>query len=149
MKTLLVILAAILTCLHEPEACAAKQDLVLVAANNTEVKEMSPDEVRRLYIGVPIEVDGHFIDPLINATDNLVQEIFMQQVLFMSTEIYMRRNVVFSYRKGEIPSQLYSNLPSLIAVLKTNRYAVTYMLRSIAVTIPELKIITELWRGED
>lgn len=149
MKILLVIIAAILTVFHQPEACAAKQDLVLVAANNTAVTQMSPDEVRRLYIGVPIEVDGYFINPLINATDSLVQEIFMQQVLFMSAEVYMRRNLSFSYRKTEIPAQIYSNLPSLIAALKANRYAVTYMLRSTAITIPELKIIAELWRGED
>lgn len=149
MKILLFIFAAILTGLYEPLTYAAEKDLVLVAANNTEIKEMSPDEVRRLYIGVPIEVDGHHIDPLVNATNNLVQEIFMQQVLFMSTEVYMRRNVDFSYRKGEVPPQIYSNLPSLIAALKANRYAVTYMLRSTAVTIPELKIIAELWRDED
>ncbi len=149
MKIVWILIAVVLTGLPQAQVFAAKQDLVLVAAYSAVVPKMSPDVVRRLYIGVPVEVTGHFIEPLINASDNLVLEIFMQQVLFMSSEAYFRQNSSRLSRKGDSLAQTYSAMPALIAALRDNPYAVTYMLRSTATMFPDLKIIAELWRSEE
>ncbi|MHB0991159.1 MAG: hypothetical protein ACYC3O_06735 [Burkholderiales bacterium] len=149
MKIVWILIAVFLTGLPQAQVFAAKQDLVLVAAYNTVVPQMSPDVVRRLYIGVPVEAAGHVIVPLINASDSLVLEIFMQQVLFMSYDVYIRQNSSRSSRKDDMPAQSYSSMPALIAALRANPYAVTYMLRSTAIAFPDLKIIAELWRSEE
>lgn len=149
MKIVWVLIAVFFTGLPQAQVFAAKLDLVLVTAYNAAVPKMSPDAVRHLYIGVPVEVAGHVIEPLINASDNLVLEIFMQQVLFMSSEVYIRQNSSRSSRKGDKPAQSYSEMPALVAALRANPYAVTYMLRSTAANFPELKILADLWRSEE
>ena len=149
MKIILIILAAMLTSLFGPQAYAAKSVLVLVAVNHSVITQLTPEEVRRLYVGIPIEVGGHAIEPLVNASDSLLQEIFMQQVLFMSTEAYTRQNESGAYRKEVAKTPVYTEMPALIAALKANPYAVTYMLKVTAATLPDLKIIAELWRSEE
>ncbi|MHB1676906.1 MAG: hypothetical protein ACYCSS_05125 [Sulfuriferula sp.] len=151
MKSSSIILKAVILLISfiAAQSYAVEPDLVLVAAKDSSIPQISPEEVRRLYLGIPVDSGGHLIKPLINATDSLVQEIFMQQVLFMSTEAYQRQNLSRTYRTGAIAAPVYTDMAALVAALKVNPNAVTYMLRVTALAQPDLKIIGDLWHGQD
>ena len=144
-RAILLLISLLIT----TELYAAELNLVLVEAKNSSISSLSPEEVRRLYLGVPVMSGGQTIKPIINDTDNLLREIFMQQVLFMSTDVYLRQTISRTYRTGEAPFPTYTDTPSLLKALETNPNAVTYMLEQTAVASPQVKIITKLWHGQD
>ena len=147
----LVLRAAIflITFLAAAQPYAAELNLVVVAAKHSSISQMSPDEVRRLYLGVPVVSGGQTVKPLINDTDSLLREIFMQQVLFMSTDAYQRQSLSRIYRTGATPFPVYTDMPKLIEALRTDPHAVTYMLRETAIASPGVKVVAALWHGQD
>ena len=147
----LVLRAAIflMTFLVAAQPYAAELNLVLVAAKRSSISQMSPEEVRRLYLGIPVVSGGQPVKPLINATDSLLREIFMQQVLFMSTDAYQRQILSRTYRTGATPFPVYTDMPKLIEALRADTNAVTYMLRATAIASPGVKVVVELWHGQD
>lgn len=139
----------LLTLLAAAQSYAADLDLVLVAARHSSIASMSAEDVRRLYLGVPLVSGDQSVKPLLNDTDPLLREIFMQQILFMSADAYQRQTISRTYRTGAPPPPTYTDMSELIKALKTDPRAVTYMLRSTAITAPDLKIIEQLWHGQD
>ena len=139
----------LLSLLAAAQSCAAELNLVLVAAKRSGIAQISAEDVRRLYLGIPLISGGQPVKPLINATDSLVREIFMQQILFMSADAYRRQTLSRTYRTGASPPPAYTDMPGLIGALRANPNAVTYMLYATAIATPELKIIGNLWHGQD
>ena len=131
------------------QSYAADLSLVLVAAKNATIATISPEDVRRLYLGIPVMSGGQTIKPLINDTDKLLREVFMQQILFMSTDAYQRQTISRTYQTGEPPVPVYADTNSLFKALEANPKAVTYMLEQTAIASPEIKIIAKLWLGQD
>lgn len=117
--------------------------LVLVASAQSAIQRLSPDETRKLYLGVPMMVDNHRIHPLRNNADPKVQEMFMQKVMFMSTPAYERQILSRVFRMGGTRPLAYSSMPDLLKALEQNPVAVTYLPRELA-TRPGLKIVGEL-----
>lgn len=127
-----------------PTIHAAEPQLVLVASTNSAVSELTAEDVRRLYLGIPIEVGGHALKPLRNNTDDLVQEVFMQEVMFMSTPAYERQILSRVYRQGGRSPPVFTEMNELVEALKQDPDAVTYMFRKSAMAMPSIKIIGEL-----
>ncbi len=126
---------------------ATGADLVLVATARSSISQLTPEEVRRLYLGIPVESGGQPVKPLINAIDNLTREIFMQEVLFMSMDAYQRQTLLRIHRTGAAPTPVYTDMPALLEALNADPDAVTYMLRATAVASSGVKIIGELWHN--
>ena len=123
---------------------AAEPALVLVASAHSAIQRLSPDETRKLYLGIPMIVDGKRVRPLRNNTDPLVQEMFMQKVMFMSTPAYERQILSRVFRMGGTRPAAYGDMNELLKAIEADPAAVTYLTRERAAARPGLKIVGEL-----
>ncbi|MES1983049.1 MAG: hypothetical protein V4443_11325 [Pseudomonadota bacterium] len=126
---------------------AAELKLVLVASKRSPIAQLSPNEVRKLYLGIPLFVDGQTIKPLGNSSDQYLQEVFMQKIIFMSTQAYERQILSRVFRVGGTRPPIYNDLDKLVAALQDDPSTVSYM-SDIEAINHGLKIINELWEKE-
>lgn len=125
-------------------AQTAGSSLVLVANAQSAIQKLSADEARKLYLGVPMLVDSQRIHPLRNNSDPMVQEMFMQKVMFMSTPAYERQILSRVFRMGGTRPQSYAELRELLKALENDPAAVTFLPRDVATARPGLKIVGDL-----
>jgi len=118
--------------------------LVLVANAHSVIQNLSTDEARKLYLGVPMIVDSQRVHPLRNNTDPVVQEMFMQKVMFMSTPAYERQLLSRVFRMGGTRPLVYDQLRELLKALERDPAAVTYLPRDLVNARSGLKIVGEL-----
>jgi hypothetical protein len=137
-----IIFIAIATCamLVTPMAHAEEQRIAIVASTRSGIKAISAKEVRRAYLGASIVLNGIEIKPLLNQTDKLVGEVFLQKVLFMSAEAYERQLLSRTFRGASRPKP-YENLTDLLAALKGDDATITFMLYETAINTPDIRII--------
>lgn len=130
-----------------PAVADQARHIVLVAGANTYVPPLTPAEVRKLFLGVVITKDGQRIEPLLNLTDSLLHEVFLQKVVFMSSENYERQLSARINHLGDPRPQEYSDPWQLISALRSRRGAVSYMWAKDARPRMGLKIVQELWKS--
>ncbi|MCR4346661.1 MAG: hypothetical protein NUV55_05605 [Sulfuricaulis sp.] len=119
--------------------------LVLVASHQSDAAALSPEEVRKLYLGVAVTKDGKTFLPLCNHTNTVVYEVFMQKVMYMSGPAYERAMMTRVVRTMSSRPPEYSAEKELFRALATNPNAVTYMWADKA-EAAGLKVVAELWR---
>lgn len=117
--------------------------LVLVAGSQSPLTRLSTQEARKLYLGLPILLEGRAVKPLRNATDPTLTEMFMQRVMFMSTEAYERQLLTRVFRAGGTRPPVYDDPRELLQALAQSPTAITYMTRERALATPGLKIVGE------
>jgi hypothetical protein len=139
----LLLLAGLLLPLGLP-AQTLEPSLVLVANAHSAIQKLSADEARKLYLGVPMIVDSQRVHPLRNNTDPVVQEMFMQKVMFMSTPAYERQVLSRVFRMGGTRPLVYDQLRELLKALERDPAAVTYLPRELVTARAGLKIVGEL-----
>lgn len=124
-----------------PAVHADELSIVIVTSADSNIKSISAKEARRAYLGASIVVDGTEIKPLINETDQLAQEVFLQKVLFMSGDAYKRLLLARAFRGG---SHLYAyrNIRELVAALQQDHAAISFMLHETADNTPGMRIIS-------
>lgn len=132
-----------------PLPAAEVRRLVLVAGNTSPAVSLSQEEVRKLYLGVPVTKDGKTFLPLCNHTDKLAYEIFLQKVVFMSGPTYERAlmsrlvRAASSFRPPE-----YATEQELLQAIASTPNTLTYMWADKA-EAAGLRIVMELWREKE
>jgi hypothetical protein len=124
-------------------ATGAEQKLVLVTSAQSPISKLTTVETRRLYLGVPFQVNGRAITPLRNTSDPRLQEVFMQHVMYMATETYERQILNRVFRTGGQRPPTYSEPHELIQALNGNPLAISYLWHETALATPGLKIVGE------
>ena len=139
------IIAILLTCTLLPItiARAEEQRIAVVASAESGIMTISAKDVRRAYLGATIVLDGVEIKPLLNQTDKLAGEVFLQKILFMSSEAYERQLLARAFRGGSSP-KAYQNLAELLAALQNDKAAITFMLYETAIKTSKIRIIANL-----
>lgn len=140
-----VTLLALMLAVHA--AHAAEGRMVLVSAAATVIAPLTPLELRRLYLGVSIVQNGNALKPLRNGTDPLLYEVFLQKVIFLSARNYEHQLLSQVFRQGGRRPPLYRNADELLAALRTESGAVTYMWANTAEALPGIRIIGDIWQG--
>jgi len=92
--------------------------LVLVTNSDLAIKRFPPNELRKLFLGFPIIVDGTTLIPLRNYSDDLLKETFLQKVMYMSERHYDRQLLSLAFRTGRSRPPIYTDHNSLIQALK-------------------------------
>jgi hypothetical protein len=88
-------------------------------------------------------VDGKLVHPLRNNSDATMQEMFMQKVMFMSTQAYERQILSRVFRTGGSRPPEYADMPELLKALENDRNAVTYVPRDTALSTAGVRIVLE------
>jgi len=128
-------------CVNGFAAGHQKHTIVLVSNQNLDVGELAPIEVRKLFLGVPVVVNGQQLNPLRNSTDPLLTEIFLQKVDFMSERSYERTLLSRIYRLGGTRPEIFIDKSKLVKQLNSSPGSLTYMWAEDAVGLKSLGVI--------
>lgn len=132
-------------CLAAAPARPASQAVVLVVRANSPVSEMDSVTVRKLFLGLPVLVNGKPLHPLRNHSDPLLDEIFFQQIVAMSQSSYDRQILNGVNRQGwPRPAEYYSEA-SVVAALTADPNSVSYMWQRDVGHNPGIRVIRVLW----
>jgi hypothetical protein len=101
--------------------------------------------VRKLFLGLPVLVDGTPLRPLRNRTDSQLDPIFLQQIVAMSQAAYERQILIGVNRQGWLRPVEVGDSDKLLQTLYNDPNAVTFMWLSDVARNPRLKVIRELW----
>lgn len=140
VKNIIAILLAAVVLLATAMVHADEQRIVIITSAGSSIKAISAKEVRRAYLGAIIVQNGVEIKPLLNQTDNLAGEVFLQKVLFMSAEAYERQLLALAFRGGSTP-KAYQIRDDLLSALQNDNSSITFMLFGTAITTPGIRII--------
>ncbi len=124
-------------------ASGAEQKLVLVTSAQSPIAQLTTVETRKLYLGVPFQVNGRAITALRNTSDARLQEVFMQHVMYMATETYERQILNRVFRAGGQRPPVYSEPHELMQALYSNPLAISYLWNETALATPGIKILGE------
>ena len=125
---------------------AAEQEVVLVAAATSPLKELGSLDLRKIYLGFPVWHESNVIKGLRNATDKNIEHIFLQTVVAMSEKAYVRRLLSLTLQRGSPRPREYNNLADLQDALIKDPYSVSYMWQDDVVRMPDVKILKVLWQ---
>lgn len=135
------------TCLFAQGADLDARRLVLVASGDSPLTSLSTFDVRRLFLGIPVMTGKQYLLPLNNTTGLLVHQVFLQKVIYMSSQKYKRQLLARVFRQGGERPVFHSDSKELLKALRTRPGAVSYMWADRAETAPGLKIVQVLWQG--
>ncbi len=128
---------------HAAQTSAADQNLVLVANAQSPITVLTAVEARKLYLGASLQINGKTITPLRNISDPLLQEVFMQRVMYMAKETYERQILNRVFRTGGQRPPIHADVKTLIEALKSDSLTISYMWRETALATPGIKIVGE------
>jgi len=121
------------------------QKLVLVTANHNQINTLQNSQVRKLFLNIPIINNNKQLIPLINNSDELLYEIFLQKIAYMSERNYERLLIAKTFRTGRPRPERYSDNNKLIKALKNTSNSVSIMWEDIAKKQTEIRIVQTLW----
>ena len=124
-------------------ARAEEQRIAIVVNAESGIKAISAKQVRRAYLGASIVLNGIEVRPLLNQSDQLAVEVFLQRILFMSAEAYERQLIAHSFQGGSRP-RAYENMTALLTALHNDNAAITFMLYDTAIKTTGIRIIGKL-----
>ena len=137
----------LLLALSAAAATSPTPPLVLVAVDDPPPTALTPADVRRLFLGIPQARDGRRLVPLHNTSDPLLYEVFLQKVVHMSARNYERGVLEQVFRAGGQRPVRYDNEAALVAALRHQPGAITYMWADDARRLPGIRVVQELWPG--
>ena len=108
---------------------------------------LSQREIRRVFLGQAVDKADYHITALINDSDPLLYQVFLQKVVYMSANAYERHLLSTVFRMGGTRPPTHMNVPSLVGALKEQTGTISYMWEQTARTTPGVTIIGELWTG--
>ncbi len=127
---------------------AEARRLVLVTATpELRQVQLSRKEIRKLYLGRAIVKDGRRLVPLINTSDALGYQIFLQKIMLMSAHSYERFLLSKVFRSGGARPERFTSPPALIQSLRAQPGTITYMWARGDLDEDHLLTLQELWRG--
>ncbi len=122
--------------------------MVLVAASGSDIGRLSPGDARKLFLGVPVAAapSRDPLHPLRNASDPVLEEAFLQKVIFMSRDAYERALLIRAMRGGGSRPALFDSETALINALLADKFAVTFMWADRVSARSDLKVVADLWQ---
>jgi hypothetical protein len=139
------LLTLLLLCSLLGPILAGQQTVVLVVRADSSVTDLDSIAVRKLFLGLPVLINGKPLHPVRNRTDVQLDEIFLQQIVAMSQSAYDRQVLIGLNRQGSIrPAEVTAQTRAL-EILYDDPNAVTFMwLRDVAHD-PRVRVIRVLW----
>jgi len=122
-----------------------QRSLLLVCSDNSTLEPLSHAEARKLFLGVPITKSQIRLKPLLNVSDPLITEVFLQQIVFMSKRQYERQLLSRVFRLGDQRPPEYENIDMLAKALLDTPGSMSYMWSEQLEHQSGLKSLGVLW----
>jgi hypothetical protein len=124
---------------------ATSHTLVLVVRADSKVSDLNSLTVRKLFLGLPVLIDGHPLHPIRNRSDQQLDPIFLQQIVAMSESSYERQILIGVNRQGRLRPAEVDSTSAVLDALYADPNAVSFMwLRDVAHD-PRIRVVRVLW----
>ena len=142
MRRVLAIL--LILCLVAP-ARPTTQTVVLVVRADSPVTELDSVTVRKLFLGLPVLVNGTPLHPLRNRSEPLLDEIFLQNIVAMSKSSYDRQVLIGVNRQLALRPPELTSAAEVVAAVSADPNAVSFMWQREVGHNPRIRVIRVLW----
>ncbi len=127
-------------------AFAADDRLMLVTGAQSPVATLNSLDVHKLFLGLTVIVQDRRLRPLRNESDELMRDVFFQNIVSMSESVYDRRMLALTLQQvGTVPVAL-PNTKSVFDALAADLDAVSYAWADDAAKDPRIRVLRLLWR---
>lgn len=120
--------------------------LVLVTHQTTGVQTLTSEEIRRLFLGQPVTKQGKQLDVIINQSDPLLYQVFLQKIMFMSSQVYERRLLENVIQLGGRRPKVHHSQDALVADLHKSPGKISFIWNSKLRLYPALVVVGETWQ---
>lgn len=120
--------------------------LILVTDKASGITSLTSSEIRRLFLGLPVRKNDRPLVPLINQSDPLLYQVFLQKVVFMSSQTYERHLLESVIQLGGQRPKIHNQQEALIADLHQHPGTVSFIWNYKLRIYPSLNAIGETWR---
>jgi hypothetical protein len=124
---------------------ADERQIVLVVNTNSPVLELNPIEIRKLFLGLPVQRDNRPLVPVRNSSDRQLEQVFLQDVVAMSQSAYDRRILAHTLQHGSPRPLDLQSRDQVLAKLYSDRFAVSYVWIDDAAGNPRLRVLRVIW----
>jgi hypothetical protein len=142
MRRALLLLALLL---GAPLGSAGSQSVVLVVRADSVVVDLDSVSVRKLFLGVPVLVNGSPLHPIRNRSDARLDQIFLQEIAAMSQSAYDRQTLIGLNRHGWLRPEELDSSGRILDKLFVDPNAVTFMWQRDVARNPKIRVIRVLW----
>ncbi|HPF28063.1 MAG TPA: hypothetical protein P5528_16100 [Steroidobacteraceae bacterium] len=129
-----------------PCAVAAERTAVLIVSATSVVTSLDAHDARLLFLGHPVRVAGHVLVPLRNLSDARLEQVFLQNLVAMTSTGYDRYVLRLALQQGRPRPREFGDSGALLAALTVSPLAVTYTWDSEIRGNPDVRIVRVLWR---
>ena len=136
-----IILFGLLT-LNAP---AGSRTLVLVVRADSKVVDLDSLGVRKLFLGLPVLVNGSPLHPVRNRSDADLDPIFLQQIVAMSQSAYERQTLIGVNRQGWLRPKEAASVAEVLNALYADPNAISFMWLTDVAHNPRVRVIRVLW----
>jgi hypothetical protein len=137
-------LLLLLLCLAT-QAGATSHTLVLVVRADSKLSDLDSLTVRKLFLGLPVLIDGTPLHPVRNRSDPQLDPIFLQQIVAMSQSAYDRQILIGINRQGWLRPAEVTTTARVLDALYADSNAVSFMWLHDAANNPRIRVIRVLW----
>jgi len=148
VKRALAIWLACLIVTLSPATARAEREVVLVIGKECPIREISPLDIRKAYLGVALTLDGHAVRALRLNDDERLSQVFFQSIVAMSEKTYERRLLLLLLKYGTPRPLEFTSVEDLARALERYECSIGYMWRSDAARFENLTIRNLLWQGD-
>jgi hypothetical protein len=142
MRRALLLLALLL---GAPLGSAGSQSVVLVVRADSAIVDLDPVSVRKLFLGVPVLVNGSPLHPIRNRSDTRLDQIFLQVIAAMSQSAYDRQILIGLNRHGWLRPEELDSSGRILDKLSVDPNAVTFMWQHDVARNTKIRVIRVLW----
>jgi hypothetical protein len=137
-------LLLLLLCLAT-QAGATSHTLVLVVRADSKLSDLDSLTVRKLFLGLPVLIDGTPLHPVRNRSDPQLDPIFLQQIVAMSQSAYDRQILIGINRQGWLRPAEVTTTARVLDALYADSNAVSFMWLHDVANNPRVRVIRVLW----
>ena len=109
------------------------------------VTDLDSVSVRKLFLGLPVLVNGTPLHPLRNRSEPLLDEIFLQNIVAMSKSSYDRQVLIGVNRQLALRPPELTSAAEVVAAVSADPNAVSFMWQREVGHNPRIRVIRVLW----
>ncbi len=127
--------------------CVQAEDLhlLLITDKSNKIQPLSKDEMRRLFLGMPVYRNGNKLKAAINRSDEMCYQVFLQYILGMSHKRYVHTMVSSLYRNGIKTPPKFTSAEKIIDYIHEEDYSVTYIFKHNLSNFNNINVVQEIW----
>jgi hypothetical protein len=148
MRSACTILALVVIGCLLPQLADAERTVVLITSENCPVQEISALDIRKAYLSVAVNIDGHMIRPFRMRGDDMLSQIFYQSIVAMSQKSYERRALSMALKFGTPRPVVFDDIETADDAVLQLECSVLYLWKEDADSLDGIRIIKLLWQGD-